>query len=328
MKYSIPLYLSPINKLGNSAFRRLCLEFGADFVFTEMIRVEKLILGEEHQIRKLKVHNKFKDKTFVQIIAEDINLIEKGITEVIKYFPEVKEINYNMGCPQSSLCKNECGGGIVANPKLVGKVANILSNVCSKYSIKPSIKIRLGINRDRITIKENIFEIKKNGIEKIYIHGRVLNDTYSRPATFEEIAKIKSEFPDLEIIANGDIKDINSFNKVITKTNPNGVLIGRAALENPKIFQLLKEFRDNYYIKDKNKYIKEIYNNLSGIQFEEKVDLIKKYLEFAMEDKVPISHVKANISYFTKGVINGSKFRKDVNNLSNIKDILNLNYFK
>jgi len=315
----IPLYFPPINKLGNIAFRELCFDNEVDYVFTEMIRIEKLLELDQNQLNKLKVAEKSKNKTFVQIITKDLNLIEKGIDKIVDLFPEVKEINYNMGCPQSSLCKDECGAGIVANPILVEEVSKIFYNSCKKYNIQASIKIRLGITRDNITIYENVKRIKKIGIKKIYIHGRVLKDTYSRPATYLEIGKVKKENPELEIIANGDIIDLISLNNIINETNCDGVLIGRAALENPEIFKILKE---NY---SKNK-IDNFYfeNQKSGVLIKDRIKLIKNYLIIAKKYDIDISAVKANLSYMTKSTIGGAKFRKEVNSLTEIDILITL----
>jgi len=96
----IPLYFPPINKLGNQVFRKTCILGGADFVFSEMVRIEKLLEKDESAIRKLNTPDSDRDRTFIQIICEDINLIELGVEEIIKYFPKIKEINYNMGCSQ------------------------------------------------------------------------------------------------------------------------------------------------------------------------------------------------------------------------------------
>lgn len=302
------LYFPPINKLGNVAFRHLCNLAGADFIFTEMIRIEKLLENDEFQIKKLQIPNTAKNKTIVQIICEDINLIQKGVDKVVELFPEVFEINYNMGCPQSSLAKKECGGGIVGNPNKVELTAKKLHLACQKYNIKASIKIRLGLNRENITIYTNIEKIKNVGVTKIYIHGRVLNDSYNRPATYFEIGEVKKQNPELEIIANGDVKDLKSLNKILNQTKADGVLIGRAALENPYIFQDLK--------KDISK------NNLSGVLFKEKKNMIIKFLELANLYEISLSHAKANINYMTKTMILGNEFRAGINNSLNYEELI------
>jgi tRNA-dihydrouridine synthase B len=311
------LYFPPINKLGNLAFRKLVLYYGADYVFTEMIRIEKLLEHDEVSFRKLNIPKEDLSKTFIQILAENPKNIEKGIDFIVKYLldkniiktsSQIKEINYNMGCPQSSLCKKECGGGIIKNPKLVEKVSRELFKSCKKYNIKPSIKIRIGFDRENINIYQNVKIIKNEGINKIYIHGRCLKDGYNKPATYEEIEKVIIENPDLEIVGNGDVTDLNSYKQLLF-TNCCGVLIGRAALENPKIF---------YNIKNNINKKKE----LSGEEFKSRLEIIKKYIYFVENEEITLSQIKSNISYLTKGVIGASSFREKINNILNKKELI------
>lgn len=308
----IPFYFPPINKLGNISFRRLCIEGGADYVFTEMIRTERILENEENALKKLKIPTELINKTFIQIISEDPNNIEKAIDKIMKLNPQIKEINYNMGCPQSSLCKKECGAGIIGNSTKVQTIAKILKKSCDRYNITPSIKIRLGLKRENITIYENTKKIQETGITKLYIHGRTLDDTYNKPATYEEIKKVKEMFPNMEIIANGDVKNINSLNKII-ETNCDGILIGRAALEDPLIFSKLK-----------NKQIEEILKEGEGINFSKRKKILIKFLEYAKKDNLSISQTKANLTYMTKNIIKANEYRKLINDTNKYDEMIKI----
>jgi tRNA-dihydrouridine synthase B len=302
------LYFSPINKLGNIAFRKVCNNSGADFVFTEMVRVENLIGGDEFQVRKLRIPKDMESKTIVQIICEDTTRIEECVDKIVELTNGLFEINYNMGCPQSGMVKNECGGGIVKNSAKVFEVSEALAKVCKKHNIRPSIKIRIGKDRESINILENVKNIKNAGINKIYIHGRTLSCGYKRPATYKEIGEVKTKFPELEIIGNGDVTDLESLNNLINTTNCDGVLIGRAALNNPYIF---KEFSDNSYIKKS-----------TGIDLLKTIPAIIELLNAGIEEKVNLDYLKQNVVYMTKGVIGSAEFRTMLNNTSDINEFL------
>jgi tRNA-dihydrouridine synthase B len=307
---SIPLYFPPINKLGNISFRRLVHFYGADFVFTEMVRVEKILEGVPYQLDKLKIPKDMREQTIVQIICEDSSTIEKGIDMIMQMHPYLKEINYNMGCPQSTMAKCEMGGGIVGNPDKVEAIAKALVKACKKYHVRPSIKIRLGITREEITIFENAKRIYNAGISKLYIHGRCLRDGYSKKATHEEIARVKCEMGDtMEIIVNGDIVDSLSFEKVCSFAHFDGVLIGRAALENPKIFSEIKQ---------------HFQKNLSGNPLSERKDALLLLLDFAKKDRIDISKIKQNMMYMTKNTIGGAEFRFAMNNATQYQDLVEL----
>lgn len=305
-----PLYLAPINSLGNLAFRSVCIDSGVDFVFTEMINVEKLIKGVDYQVDKLKIPEDQQNITVVQIVCEDASNILSGVKAIIDNNPFVREINYNMCCPQSSLCKRYLGGGILRNPDKVFEVAKLLKKACMEYGVVSSIKIRLGVFRDDMRFMENVSRIRDAGINKIYVHGRYLDDTYEDPASYVEIAKIKEEFSDMIVIANGDVKDSASLVKIIDETNCDGVMVGRAALNNPGIFSDLLGSGC------------EISKN--GVLFEDRISVIRDFFKSAVFYKLPLDKVKANLFCMTKGVIGASKFRKKLNDVNCVEDIYSL----
>ena len=301
-------YFPPMNKLGNIAFRTLLLDYGVDFVFTEMIRVDKLLENDEVQLRKANVPKEQIKQTIFQILAEDISLIDGGIRKLKELNHQIFEVNYNMGCPQSSLCKNFNGGGILKNKERIEQVAKELFKVCTELNVVPSIKIRIGVTRDDICIYDNLKLFKEIGIKKIYIHGRTLGCGYVRPATFDEIKKCVKMFPDLDIIYNGDVVGTKSFKKAV-ETRADGVAIGRGALEYPKIFYYLKNNIDCEF-------------NKSGDDIKNRQDMILKYLEYVKKYQLNNSYIKSNLSYLTKGCIGASEYRKDINNLDNVDDMI------
>ncbi len=303
----IKYYLAPLNKLGNLAFRKLCLENGADFVFSEMVRIGQLLENDETQIRKITIPKNQQEQTIIQIIAEDSKQIEPAIEKIKLQNPNIKEINYNMGCPQSSLCKLESGGGIIKNPNKIKTISQTLKQACEKHNLTPSIKTRIGITRDEINIFENLKIIEEAGIKKIYLHGRVLKEPYSKKATYNEIAQAIKMFPELEIIGNGDITNLDSKNKIL-QTKCHGIMIGRAALENPEIFNQLKQNIQKH-------------DEKSGIEIKEKKDILLQYLKHAKTSDLTISHIKANISYITKNTIGGAELREQINNANGLKEV-------
>ncbi len=298
------LYLAPINKLCNQAFRNLCLENGANYVFTEMVKADELIENDKVQLRRIAISKENEPKTIVQIICENLETLEPAIKKIINLHPNLKEINYNMGCPHSSLVKNYSGAGILKNFDKIKQVATILIKSCENTSIRPSIKTRLGIERgDRLCFE--VFRLLENlGITKIYIHGRYLSDNYAKPATHEEIGELIQTFPNLEIIANGDIIDKYSFEK-LKIMKPAGFLIGRAALENPEIFSKIEDF--------------EI--NKQGYELKDRISLIKRFLELCEKCEIDFSQIKCNLAYLTKGVQNCGELRAKINNCKNLGEI-------
>lgn len=302
------LYMAPMNQLCNNSFRNLCLEYGADYVFSELIWAEDIIEYKEHAQRKLKTDNI--SKTIFQIGAKDINLIALAIKKIKEIHPKINEINYNMGCPQSSLAKELVGGGILFSVEQMEKVAKIFADSCAKYDIIPSIKLRLGTRPDNIQINEYIQILSEKGVSKFYIHGRTLRHPYSIPAKYDEIAEVKKSFHQLEIIYNGDVRGYDDYKLITKSTKCDGVMIGRKGLEDPSVFLQIKN--------------KKIMPKKNQFSFEERKDVIQRFLEIAKEDDLDISLIKMNLSWMTRELEGGSSFRQKVNKIKYLEELNNL----
>lgn len=302
-----PLYFAPMNSLSNNSFRRLGIIYGADLVFTELVWVDELIEGKEHIDRKLKIDNI--DRTVIQVCAKDTSLIGEGIKKIKEIHPHIKEINYNMGCPQSTLSKCFVAGGILNSLEEMNKVSKIFSKACENNGIKPSIKLRLGPEPGNIIIEEYLKILSKNRINKFYIHARTLRHSYHVPAMPEKLKGLKEKFPELEIIYNGDISNYEGYTKA---KEFDGVMIGRKALEDPRVFTSIKEKKPSAKI--------------NQFPIEEKKGLILKFIQIAKEDGLDLNLVKMNLNYLTREIEGGNELRKDINNtktLEKIEEIFN-----
>ena len=107
-----------------------------------------------------------------------------------------------------------------------------------KYSNAPvSAKIRLGWKTNE-SLK--IARIAQDcGVERLAIHARKCSDNYSVRADWESIARIKKELK-IPIIANGDIDSLKSATECAKITSADALMIGRAAMKNPSIFNEIK----------------------------------------------------------------------------------------
>ena len=298
----ISTYMAPMNGLTNNSFRNLCLFYNADFVFSELIWVDDL--EEEYVNIKLKCDNV--SKTIFQICAKNASVIDQGVKKIKKFHPGLVEINYNMGCPQSTLNKKFIAGGILNSIKEIKRVGKIFFDACSNIDVIPSIKIRLGPNPGKIEIYEYLEILSSIGIKKFYVHGRTLHHPYSKPAILDEFNKIKKKFPDLKIIANGDIANYQDYKKICS-FDVDGVMIGRKGLIDPNIFKKIKDCVDS---PKQNQY-----------EFVVKKKMLLKFLEICKKDELSIDNVKNNIYWMSKELVGGNSFRKSLNDVDNIENI-------
>ncbi len=282
------LYLAPINSLSTYAFRKLCTVYEADYVFTEMVWAERIIEGNEYEEKKLAIDDE--KMTIIQMITEDTKNIEPFLKIIKKRFPNVPEINFNMGCPQSSLSQKCIGGGILKDKIKMREYSSELFKACNKYGFKSSLKIRTGV--DFPDLQSYIDIIKEAGVSKVYIHARTLTQGYVKAANYDPLKGIEG----IEIVVNGDVTDITSFNKAISVTTCSGVLIGRAALNDPTIFLKLK-----------------------SKPYPSKKEVILKFLSLSKDTQ--IATVKRNLSWLTMHIVGGASVRAEINDAKTVEDI-------
>lgn len=287
------LYLAPANIFSNYVYRHLMLQNDADYVFSEVIMIKRI--DKEIQNDKLKVFQKDLPKTIFQIGVSS----KEEIDTAIKLLPNAKEININMGCPQSSM-KDICGG-LLKNEKLMDTLTSYLVKICKKYKIVPSVKIRLGTSISDIRISKYLKIFEKNNIKKVYIHARPLRYSYNKPAIYKPLFTLPKY--KLKLIINGDIDNYNKC-KFITDKIVCDIMIGRAAFSNPFIFN---------QIKNKFQTINNTYNPIKkdpeiikkGSQFyfsDKKKEFIEKYIKLAKEERLRKEIVEYNLRALLKGI--------------------------
>jgi tRNA-dihydrouridine synthase len=322
----IIFYFPPINKLGNIAFRKTALYYGADYVFTEMINLDKLLVDDEPTKLKIYVDKEDISKTIFQVISSNIENISLGIEKLIAILKdsgiinnpnEIFEINYNMGCPHSSLHKNFCGGGILKNKELLKLVSLNFKSICNKYNINCSIKTRVGITKNDNSLSSIFSIFKEVGIHKIYLHGRLITENYVYKAHYDEVLNMiknnKTVLNKFEIILNGDIVSYNSLKKVINLFDGkiNSVMVGRAALKNPKIFYYLKQGIPFEF-------------NLNGDDIYKRKEQMLIFLNYATHYKISLNKIKSNLIYMSQDTKDGSEFRRKLNEIKDVKEIFYL----
>jgi tRNA-dihydrouridine synthase len=309
------LYFAPMNFLSNYVYRHFVLGKGADFVFSELILIKDF--DKEVFKDKLKFFKEDVSKTIFQIGVSSVNELVKGVKLIKKYVPDVKEINLNVDCPESRMQQNKLCAGLLFD-------LNLLKKVCEKFvelaeDFMPSVKIRLGTSEKDIKIKEYLSLISKTGIKKVYIHARPLRYSYDRPARINFLQGLRSEFADLDLIFNGDVDSYDSYYRL-----KGDVMVGRAALINPFVFEHIK----NKVSANTDKF-NPCFNDVNILKIDGKNVLSNKkktaILEFLLlckKEDLRMQLVKNNLNYLLKGVTKGSIFLKKFYSCDNLDEVI------
>ncbi|TGK07794.1 tRNA dihydrouridine(20/20a) synthase DusA [Leptospira semungkisensis] len=151
------------------------------------------------------------------------------------------EINLNVGCPSDKVQEGNFGACLMKDPD---RVADCISAMDSKTSLPVTVKCRIGVpGKESIEdLSEFVRKVSLAGAKRITVHARIailegLSPAQNRsvpPLRYEDVYEIKRKYPDLVIELNGGVKTLEDISSHLTKVD--GIMIGRAAYENPFLF--------------------------------------------------------------------------------------------
>ena len=261
-------------------------------LYSEMVATKSAIHGNREKI--LGFRNE-EHPVALQVGGSD----KDELAEVAKLAEEYgyKEINLNLGCPSKKVQKNSFGACLMKDPSLVADCLNKMVNACK---IPVTAKTRIGVDdiEDFDYLNNFINKIREAGCKTIILHARKAilkgltpKQNLSIPKlNYERVYEIKKENPDLEIIINGGITNIEDIKKHLKICD--GVMIGRAIYQNP------------YFLSEIEK---EIFNTNIIPSREDIAKEILKYLEEEIKLGTKVNHVMRH----TVGLYHGQPGSKD-----------------
>jgi tRNA-dihydrouridine synthase B len=232
-----PLLLAPMEDVSDPPFRAVCKQNGADLMYTEFISSEGLIRDAIKSRKKLDIFEEERP-VGIQIFGgdEEALALSARICETVN--PDLIDINF--GCPvKKVVCK---GAGAAILKDLDGMVR--LTKACVNAVSKPvTVKTRLGWDESSKNIEEVAERLQDVGIKALSIHGRTRAQMYKGEADWTLIAKVKNN-PRIHIpiFGNGDIDSPQKALEYKNRYGVDGIMIGRAAIGNPFIFNEIKHY--------------------------------------------------------------------------------------
>ncbi len=203
-------------------------------LYTEMITSGALIHGDTE--RFLRFHEE--SPVALQLGGSD----PQDLAECAKMGEDAgyDEINLNCGCPSDRVQKGKIGAILMEEPELVARCMEAMTRA---VAIPVTIKCRIGIDdQDSYEFLDRFVSLNKTaGCKTFIIHARKawlsgLSPKENRsvpPISYERVAEIKNNHPELNIAVNGEIKSIDAAQEHLKTFD--SVMIGREAYQNPYI---------------------------------------------------------------------------------------------
>jgi len=232
-----PLLLAPMEDVSDPPFRYVCKKNGADLMYTEFISSEGLIRDAMKSKKKLDIFD-YERPIGIQIFGGDEEAMAMSAKIVDATNPDILDINF--GCPVKKVVCKGAGAGVLKDIELMVR----LTKAVIKSTTKPvTVKTRLGWDEKSINILEVAERLQDIGVQALSIHGRTRAQMYKGSADWTMIGAVKNN-PRIKIpvFGNGDIETPEQVLEMKDKFGVDGVMIGRASIGYPWIFNEIKHF--------------------------------------------------------------------------------------
>jgi tRNA-dihydrouridine synthase B len=291
------LILAPMAGVSNSPFRLLAREHGAGLVYAEMISDKGLIYKNEKSIEMLYMTDEEKPMA-QQIFGSDLqSMVDAAI--YVDQHSNCDIIDINMGCPVPKVAiKAQAGAALMKHPT---RIYDIVYEISRRVSKPLTVKIRSGWDDESVNAVEVAKEIERAGASAIIVHARTRSQGYSGKADLDVIKAVK-EAVKIPVIGNGDIVDGKTAKHMLDYTGCDAVMIGRAALGNPWIFNEI-----DAYLNGKPTQKRPTISEIKQLMIRHLHDLIR-----LKGEHVGVLEMRGHGPWYLKGIPHATELRKQL----------------
>lgn len=309
-----PLYLAPMAGVTDLIFRRICKEMGADVMVTEFVSAEGIMQADD-RTRKYTEFDEGQRPVGVQLFGADgarmgeaaRKIIDKGLAGRIPDF-----IDINFGCPVNKVVSRNGGSALLRDCPLLASVAEGVSKAVG-MDVPVTAKIRIGWDADSVNAVEVAKTLEDSGMQAIAVHGRTRAQGYSGEADWKTIDAV-AQAVSIPVIGNGDISNGEDLAKRKRETAVSGVMIGRAAMQNPWVFR-------------EAKYFLETGNVMEPVPLEERWVLILRHCRMAVEsnrygnERQTLTAMRGRLMAYCKGFSGAKDLRQKLCQVDSVASV-------
>lgn len=300
--------LAPLAGYGDSPFRLLCRRYGAAMVYTEMVSSLGIRFRNAKTFSMLAFEAGEHPVDFQIFGARPDAMAEAA---VVLAETGVDAIDINMGCPEPKIVKTGAGSALLRNLPLVDAIT---SAVVRATPLPVTVKIRKGFLMDDNIAGEILAICEKNGVAALAIHGSTAVQGRSGSKDWDVIAATKAKAT-IPIIANGGVKKADDAKRFLEYTNSDFVMVGRAALGNPWVFEQINDVLAGKAPREPD--------------VDERFDVMQEHVdrEIALKGEViGVKEMRKHLAFYFRGLPEATVYRNRINQIRSgdtLKELLN-----
>jgi nifR3 family TIM-barrel protein len=230
----VPIYghlvLAPMAGYSDQPYRAICRSMGSAMSYSECISAMGLV-SDSRRSRRNTCFDEDERPVVLQVIGHDVDRIIDACLRLEQLGPDL--IDINLGCPVPRIAERGGGSGLLRTP---AKIARIFGALSGRLSIPVTAKIRLGWDEGSLNYLEIARALEEHGAALVAVHGRTRSQERNAPADWDAIAQVVDAIH-IPVLGNGGVRCVADIERMKAMTGCDGVMIGRAAIGNPWIFQ-------------------------------------------------------------------------------------------
>jgi nifR3 family TIM-barrel protein len=229
------VFLAPLCGVTSAPFRRICLDHGADMVVTEMVSSEAMTRGKEEDCKAIRGLDTADGPLSIQIFGGDPVRMGETAARLSELQPVYLDMNF--GCPVKKIVNGNGGSAVLKDVDLLGRICR---EVVRRSSVPVSAKIRAGWDQPTgERVREFATVIEDAGVSMLSLHARTRAQGFSGSANWDLIGEAKRAVS-IPVVGNGDVRTAADVVRMRAHTGCDAVMIGRAAIGNPWVFDEVK----------------------------------------------------------------------------------------